>query len=125
MENVIAILGVLLFWASLVWLPLNIARALKTEGPTRVWLLSAIFAFGAALFGYTYAIDSGSMQDAFAWSMSWLTPLGLSLYARTNTDVPWRGWDKYMGAVALASFVVVLPFLPRALQAVAAVLWPG
>ncbi|MDJ0859314.1 MAG: hypothetical protein QNJ03_09560 [Dinoroseobacter sp.] len=125
MENTVALLGVLLFWASLIWLPLNIARAFKTEGKPQIWLISAILTFFLALFGYTRAIDSGTALEAFVWSVSWLMPMGLSLYARSSPAVPWRKWDKYLGAAALVSFLLVVPMMPRILHGLTALLWPG
>lgn len=125
MENFVALLGVLLFWASLIWLPLNVARAFKTDGKPQIWLISAILTFFLALFGYTRAINGGTAMEAFVWSVAWLMPMGLSLYARSSPMVPWRGWDKYLGAVALATFALVFPFLPRVLHGLTALLWPS
>jgi hypothetical protein len=125
MENIVALLGVLLFWASLLWLPLNVARAIRTRGQPQIWLISAILSFFMALFGYTRAIDSGTVMEAFAWSVTWLMPLGLSFFARSNPTVPWRNWDKYLGAFALGSFLLVMPVMPRLLHGLTAVLWPG
>ncbi|WP_425090596.1 hypothetical protein [Tropicimonas sp. S265A] len=125
MENIVALLGVLLFWASLIWLPLNIARALRTRGQPQVWTISAILSFFMALMGYTRAIDGGTVMEAFAWSVTWLMPLGLTFFARSHQSVPWRSWDKYLGAVALGTFVLVMPFLPRALNRLSALLWGG
>lgn len=125
MENIVAILGVFLFWASLLWLPLNLYRVVQLRGQPQIWTIAAILSFFMVVMGYTRAIDGGSVMEAFAWSVSWLMPLGLTFFARSAPDVPHKNWDKFVGAAALVSFPLLLPQFPPLLQRLSAVLWAG
>lgn len=123
MENIVAILGVFLFWASLLWLPLNAYRVTQVRGQPQIWTLAAILSFFMVIMGYTRAIDGGTVMEAFAWSISWLMPLGLTFFARSAPGVPLKTWDKFVGAAALVSFPLLLPQFPGLLQWLSSMLW--
>jgi len=123
MENIVAILGVLLFWATLFWLPLNLYRVFHTEGRQRIWLISALFASIFVFMGYTRAIAGGTVMEAFAWSVSWLMPVGLTWFARGPADTPYRGADKWIAGAVLLSFPLAMGVLPRLLRSAADTLW--
>lgn len=123
MENVIALLGLVLFWASLLWLPLAILRATWNRGGAQTWSIASLLTFGMAFMGYTRAMAMGSAADAFAWSVSWAMPVGLALFARSAPDAVYRRADLWVGVAVVLSFVVVLPFLPGLLRGAAAMIW--
>ena len=128
MPNAVAILGLFLFWASLFWLPLTIYRAIRVPVRPKSWAIAAIFAFLMVFMGYTRTIARAqtagfSAQEAFAWSIAWLMPIGLALYLRALPDMPARRLDKYLGIAALLSFPLALPTLPQIMTPIATALW--
>ena len=123
MADAVALLGLALFWASLVWLPLAILRAVRSRGGAQTWSIAAILTFGMAFMGYTRAMVMGTPAEGFAWSVSWAMPVGLALFARSFPEAAFRRADVWVGAAAAASFILVLPLMPRALRAAAALIW--
>ena len=123
MENIVAILGVFLFWASLLWLPLNLYRVLHTTGRQRTWTVAALLSFGMVLMGFTRAMAGGTVMEAFAWSISWLMPVGLTWFARSPAETPLRSYDKWVAGAALISFLPAMPILPGLLRAISAAIW--
>ncbi|NNF73269.1 MAG: hypothetical protein HKO95_04215 [Rhodobacteraceae bacterium] len=123
MPNVIALLGLFLFWLSVLWMPLSITRGIYNRGPVQVWAIASIFAFGMVFMGYTRAMMQGTAAEAFAWSVSWAMPLGLALFARSNPDAVYRGFDKYVGIIGLLLFIPVVGALPGVLRQAAEALW--
>lgn len=124
MANVVALLGLLLFWASLLWLPLAIVRAVHDRGGAQKWSIAAILTFGMAFMGFTRAMTPmGSAADAFAWSMSWAMPVGLAIFARSAPDASLRRADIWVGAGAALSFLPALPLMPGVLRGAAELIW--
>lgn len=123
MRDAIVVFGLLLFWASLLWLPLCILRAVSNRARAQVWSISAILAFGMVFMGYTRAMMQGTAAEAFAWSISWAMPVGLALYARAAPDAVNRHQDIWVGAAVAISFMPILPFMPGVLRGVAAAIW--
>ena len=123
MANVVALLGLLLFWASLMWLPFAILRAVRNRGGAQTWSIAAVLTFGMAFMGYTRAMMIGDAAEAFAWSISWAMPVGLAIYARSAPDAVWRRADIWVGATVAVTFILVLPFLPGLLRGAAELIW--
>ena len=123
MPDAVALLGLFLFWASLVWLPLTGYRAVLSRGKPQIWAIAGIFAFGMVLMGYTRAMQTGAVNEAFAWSVAWIMPLGLAIYARATPDAPLRPWDKWVFGGVLLSFAMIAPLLPRVLRVVSDAIW--
>lgn len=124
MQNYVALLGIFLLWASVIWLPITIYRAKELQGQAKAWALSSIFAFFMVFFGYTRAIAGGSVMEAFAWSISWLMPIGIALFLRKSArDVPLPGWDKWLGALVLVTFLPMVGVMPGLLRQLSAVIW--
>jgi hypothetical protein len=123
MADIVALLGLLLFYASCLWLPLAGLRAVLNRGHAQSWSIAAILTFGLAFMGYTRAMSTGNVAEAFAWSISWAMPVGLALYARGAADAKFRHLDLWLGVVAVASFIVALPVLPPVLRAAATAIW--
>ncbi|MEQ3626321.1 MAG: hypothetical protein ABNH26_13965 [Celeribacter sp.] len=128
MPNAVAILGLFLFWASLFWLPLTVYRAVQVPGRPKSWAIAAIFAFLMVFMGYTRTIARAQMtgfsaQEAFAWSIAWLMPIGIALYLRVLPGMPALRLDKYLGIGALVSFPLALPRLPDLLTPMATLIW--
>ncbi len=123
MPDAVALMGVFLFWASTVWLPMMIYRALNSTGKPQIWQISAILSYGLMLMGYTRAIVQGSVMEAFAWSVAWVVPIGITLFVRGAGDVPLKGWDKWLGAAVIVSFLPAVGVLPGLLQTLARALW--
>jgi hypothetical protein len=73
--------------------------------------------------GYTRAISTGNVAEAFAWSVSWAMPVALALYARRAPDAEFRRLDLWLGIVAVATFIMVVPVMPGALHGAAALIW--
>lgn len=124
MQNYVALLGIFLLWASVIWLPITVYRAKALQGQAKAWALSSIFAFFMVFFGYTRAIAGGSVMEAFAWSVSWLMPIGIALFLRKSAqNVPLPGWDKWLGALTLVTFLPIVGILPGILRRLSAVIW--
>ncbi|MEM9973773.1 MAG: hypothetical protein AAF771_06295 [Pseudomonadota bacterium] len=123
MTEVVAILGLFLFWASALWLPITVLRASMHRGPIQVWSIASIFAFGMVFMGFTRAMAQGSPAEAFAWSISWAMPVGLALFARSPGETVYRKFDFYLGAVAAFGFLPVAPFLPVLLRQASDAIW--
>lgn len=123
MENIVALLGVFLFWLALFFLPLTLYRAFHTSGKQQIWTIAALMSFGLVFLGFTRAVAGGSVMEAFAWSVSWLMPVGLMIFARSPADTPLRKWDVILGVVAALSFFPAVPFIPLIMQSAAAALW--
>ena len=123
MANTVALLGLVLFWASLLWLPLAILRAVQNRGGAQTWSIAAILTFGMAFMGYTRAVAMGSAAEAFAWSVSWAMPVGLALFARSAPDAVARRADIWVGATVAITFILVLPFMPVFFHAAAELIW--
>lgn len=124
MQNYVALLGIFLLWASVIWMPITIYRAKELQGQSKAWALSSIFAFFMVFFGYTRAIAGGSVMEAFAWSVSWLMPIGIALFLRKSApNVPLPGWDKWLGAIVLVTFLPMIGLLPGILRQISAAIW--
>ena len=123
MADLIALLGLVLFYASLLWLPLAGLRAVVNRGHAQTWSIASVLTFGMAFMGYTRAISTGDPAEAFAWSVSWAMPLGLALYARTAPDTAARRADLWVGVAAVLTFILVLPLLPPTLRGLSAMIW--
>jgi hypothetical protein len=98
-------------------------RAIQHRGPVQTWSISSLLAFGLVLMGYTRTMARGSAAEAFAWSVAWAMPVGIAIYARTHPDAIYRSYDKYLGAFALLSFLIVAPVLPGVLRGLATTIW--
>ncbi len=123
MENYVALLGMLLLWASVIWLPVTVYRAKALDGQAKAWALSSIFGFFMVLFGFTRAMAEGS-ATILVWSIAWAMPIGLALYLRASApNVPVPGWDKWMGAVVLITFLPMIGILPGILRQISAAIW--
>lgn len=125
MADLVALLGLFLFYASLLWLPLALLRAVANRGHAQSWSIAAILTFGLAFMGYTRAMATGTAAEAFAWSVSWAMPVGLALYARSAPDAEARRADLWVGVAVVLTFILVLPLLPPALRAASAMIWQG
>jgi hypothetical protein len=123
MANVVAFLGLFLFWASCLWLPLTLLRAVLNRGHAQSWSIAAILTFGMAFMGYTRAMSTGNVAEAFAWSISWAMPVGLALYARRAADAEFRRADVWVGVMVVLTFILVLPILPPFLHWAARLIW--
>ena len=123
MADVVALLGLFLFWASCLWLPLAALRAVLNRGHAQSWSIAAILTFGMAFMGYTRAMSTGNMAEAFAWSISWAMPVGLALYARSASDAEFRRADFWVGVAVVLTFILVLPVLPPFLRGAAGMIW--
>jgi hypothetical protein len=123
MADLVALLGLVLFYASCLWLPVVILRALLNRGHAQTWSIAALLTFGLSFMGYTRAIAGGTAAEAFAWSVSWAMPLGLALYARMAPDAEFRRLDLWLGAMAAVSFLPMAPLLPALLHGAARAIW--
>lgn len=123
MANAVALGGLFLFYASCLWLPLVVVRAVLNRGHAQSWSIASILTFGMAFMGYTRAMSTGNVAEAFAWSVSWAMPLGLALYARRAPDAEFRSVDIWIGALVVLTFILFLPALPPLLHAAAAWIW--
>lgn len=124
MANVVALLGLFLFWASFLWLPLAAIRAVKDRGGAQTWSIAAILTFGMAFMGFTRAMTpAGTAAEAFAWSISWAMPVGLAIFARSAPDASLRRADLWVGIGAVLTFVFVLPLMPGVLRGAAGLIW--
>lgn len=123
MADAVALFGLALFWASLLWLPLALLRAVRNRGRARTWSIAALPAFGAVFMGYTRAVEMGTAAEAFAWSVSWAMPVGLALFARSAPDAAFRRADKWVGAAAAVTFILVLPVMPLFFHGAADLIW--
>jgi len=123
MANVVALLGLFLFWASCLWLPLALLRAILNRGHAQSWSIAAILTFGMAFMGYTRAMSTGNVAEAFAWSISWAMPVGLALYARRAGDAEFRRVDFWVGVMVVLTFILALPILPPFLRWAAMLIW--
>jgi hypothetical protein len=123
MAEVVALLGLFLFYASCLWLPLVLLRAVVNRGHAQTWSIAAILTFGLCFMGYTRAISTGNVAEAFAWSVAWAMPLGLALYARRAEDAEMRRFDLWLGIGALLTFLAIVPLLPAMLRGAAALIW--
>ncbi len=123
MENLVALLALLLFWAGLIWLPLNLYRALVGRPSDRRWTLAAIISFPVVLLGFTFAMTGTTLLMAFAWSAAWVVPVALTWVARAPADTAFRGLDPWIALVAFGTFVLVAGRLPGLLHAVSDGLW--
>jgi hypothetical protein len=123
MADIVALLGLFLFYAACLWLPLVAIRALMNRGHAQTWSIAALLTFGLCLMGYTRAISSGNMAEAFAWSVSWAMPVGLALYARSAADAELRRLDLWLGVAAGLTFLMVAPVLPPLLRGLAGLIW--
>lgn len=123
MANAVALLGLVLFWASLLWLPLAVFRAVMNRGGAQTWSIAAILTFGMAFMGYTRAVAMGSAAEAFAWSISWAMPVGLAVFARSAPDAVYRRADIWVGAAVVATFILAAPLLPAFFHAAADLIW--
>jgi hypothetical protein len=122
MAEVVALLGLFLFYTSCLWLPLVLLRAVVNRGHAQTWSIAAILTFGLCVMGYTRAISTGNVAEAFAWSVAWAMPLGLALYARRAEDAEMRRLDLWLGVGALLTFLAVVPLLPATLRGAAALI---
>ena len=123
MADVVALMGLFLFYAGFLWLPLVLLRAVRNRGHAQTWSIAAILTFGMAFMGYTRAIASGNVAEAFAWSISWAMPVVLALYARSAPDAELRRADLWIGVAAILTFIIVVPAMPPLLQGAAALIW--
>jgi hypothetical protein len=123
MADLVALLGLVLFYASCLWLPVVILRAILNRGHAQTWSIAALLTFGLSFMGYTRAMANGNAAEAFAWSISWAMPLGLALYARMAPDAEFRRVDLWLGVMAALSFLPVAPLLPAFLHGAAALIW--
>lgn len=123
MPDSVALLGLVLFWASLFWLPLNIYRAVKIQTGARMWAIAGCLSFGMVLMGYTRAMASGNLNEALAWSVAWIMPLGLSIYVRNLPGCVAKTADKYVVAAAIVSFLPLGRKIPEILQVISQTLW--
>ena len=123
MANFVALLGLFLFWTSLLFMPLSLSRAVLNRGPVQVWALASIFAFAMCFMGYTRAMMQGTPAEAFAWSVSWAMPVGLAVFARSHPDAVFRRFDFVVAFVAAFGFLAAAPFLPGFLRGMAEGIW--
>ena len=123
MADLVALLGLVLFYAACIWLPIVILRAVLNRGHAQSWSIAALLTFGLCFMGYTRAIATGNVAEAFAWSISWAMPVGLALYARMAPDAEFRRLDLWLGVMAGLSFLLVAPLLPPFLRGAAALIW--
>lgn len=123
MADAVALLGLALFWASLFWMPLAAARAVMNRGGAQTWSIAALLTFGMAFMGFTRAVAMGSTAEAFSWSVSWAMPVGLAIFARAAPGAVWRNADRWVGAAAALSFILVLPALPWFFVTAAGLIW--
>jgi hypothetical protein len=123
MAEVVALLGLFLLYASCLWLPLVLLRAVRNRGHAQTWSIAAALTFGMAFMGYTRAMSTGNVAEAFAWSISWAMPVALALYARAAPDAEVRRADLWIGVVAAGTFILVVPLMPPLLRAAAMLIW--
>lgn len=123
MADIVALSGLFLFYASCLWLPLVLLRAVRNRGHAQTWSVATILTFGMAFMGYTRAIGSGNLAEAFAWSVAWAMPVALALYARSAPDAELRRADLWVGVAAILTFIVVVPLMPPLLRGAAALIW--
>ena len=123
MADIVALMGLFLFYASCLWLPLIVLRAVLNRGHAQTWSVAAILTFGMAFMGYTRAISTGNVAEAFAWSISWAMPVALALYARRAADAEMRRADLWIGVAAILTFIFVVPLMPPLLHSAAALIW--
>jgi hypothetical protein len=123
MADVVALLGLLMFYAGCLWLPVVLLRAILNRGHAQTWSIASLLTFGLCFMGYTRAISTGNVAEAFAWSVSWAMPVALALYARRAPDAEFRRLDLWLGIVAVATFIMVVPVMPGALHGAAALIW--
>ncbi len=121
--DIIAIAGLLVFWASLLWLPLTLVRAIRNDGTARRWSLLSFLAFGVVLVGFTRAMTQAGTGEALFWSASWAAPLALALAARADPMAVFRRDDKWVGIVVVVTFLFALPFLPAFLHMISDAIW--
>lgn len=120
----VAVIGLLLAWIGVLWLPLMVARLLRNSGATRLWAGAGLLAYAAVVLGYTATIaaDATETQET-AWSAAWIAPLVLSLLARRDPGAVWRKADLWLAVIACVSFVAVFPFLPVIFLAASIAIW--
>jgi hypothetical protein len=123
MADLVALLGLALFHAGVLWLPVVVLRAVRNRGHAQTWSIAALLTFGLCFMGYTRAIAGGDAAEAFAWSVSWAMPLGLAVHARGAPDAVLRRIDVWIGAAAAASFLLVVPLMPPMLRGAARLIW--
>lgn len=123
MADAVALGGLFLFWTSVCFMPAALIRAIVNRGHAQTWSIAALMTFGVAFMGYTRAVEMGTPAEAFAWSVAWAVPVGLSLFARQAPDAEGRGNDVWIGAGAAASFILVLPVMPVFFHRAADFLW--
>jgi hypothetical protein len=125
MLEVVALFGLLMFYAALMWLPLVALRAVINRGPAQVWSIASILTFGLAFMGYTRAISTGNMVEGVAWSISWAMPVVLALYARSAPDAEFRRLDLWVGVAVVLTFILIVPLMPPLLRGAAQLIWGG
>jgi hypothetical protein len=123
MAEVVALLGLFLFYASCLWLPLVILRAVVNRGHAQTWSIAAILTFGLCVMGYTRAMSTGNVAEAFAWSVAWAMPVGLALFAGRAPDAAVRRLDLWLGVAAVLTFLMIVPVLPGTLRGLATLIW--
>ena len=123
MADLVALLGLVLFYAACLWLPVVALRAVVNRGHAQTWSIASLLTFGLSFMGYTRAMSTGNVAEAFAWSVSWAMPLGLALYARMAPDATFRKLDLWLGVAAILSFLPAAPLLPAVLRGAAAWIW--
>lgn len=123
MADIVALLGLVLFYAGCLWLPLVFLRAIMNRGHAQTWSIAALLTFGMCFMGYTRAISTGDVAEAFAWSIAWAMPVGLALYARRAPDAEFRRLDIWLGVLAALSFIMIAPILPPFLRGASAMIW--
>ena len=123
MPDAVALMGVFLLWASVLWLPLMIYRGVTSRGKAQIWQISAILSFGLVFMGYTRAMSTGTVMEAFAWSIAWIMPIGITFFVRFAEDVPLKTWDKWLAAAAALTFLTAAGYLPGLLRGMADLVW--
>ncbi len=123
MENLVALTGVFLFWATLIWMPLTVARIFRTGGKPQIWTIAAVCAAVLVFLGYTRAMGSRDPAEAFDWSVAWLMPMGLILFARSGAGVPWKRLDIWLFFLTLFTFIPAAGLMRTLLPRVAALIW--
>jgi hypothetical protein len=73
------------------------ARGASTAVHAQVWSIAAILTFGMCFMGYTRAISTGNVAEAFAWSISWAMPLGAGALRPRAPDAEFRRLDLWLG----------------------------
>ena len=123
MADLVALLGLVLFYAACFWLPVMALRAVLNRGHAQSWSIAALLTFGLCFMGYTRAMAMGTAAEAFAWSVSWAMPVGLALYARMAPEAEFRRLDLWLGVMAALTFLPVAPILPALLRGAARAIW--